>query len=503
MGFEFETTISIPRGYNYFFFTLVPKVDDPIVIGDFRPTSLIGCQYKIIAKVLANRLANVISLVVGEVQMTFIKCREIIDGPITVDEIISWAKLRKKFMLKLEFEKAFAIEVLNVAFIEAKNKNFFHGVEVGVNKVHVSHLQFADDALILGDCSKPNMENLSKIPTCFHLASDLKVNFNKSPQGGLHDASLIQSKSGPRYRIAKLKEDLLNNYWIYLPLIFKKKIGLRKVVRPCMGLTLAQCRKVKKVGDRITREPATEAPVNGGRNYNGPKENMAVLWNPTISKTVSIDWHDVLDFPGETFFDFGVCSDTCDLKLVKMIFDCKLKESYTVEIFTLSSGVWRSPHSNLPRKSICFTHCQHSKMIMSFAMTSEEFLEMPFPDSLATKGGIGLGITKLRDSLIVVEITHNDQVYGIWMMKNHGDPKSFTKMFNINLADASMTPDEESVSLKDEGTTKIRAFMAIVEDEPSIGKADARSGQWVDITLKNIHRLLAMTDRDERKHVLD
>nr|GEV45638.1 uncharacterized mitochondrial protein AtMg00810-like [Tanacetum cinerariifolium] len=36
----------------------------------------------------------------------------------------------------------------------------------------------------------------------------------------------------------------------------------------------------------------------------------------------------------------------------------------------------------------------------------------------------------------------------------------------------------------DEGSTKITAFMAITEDEPSVGKADARSGQWVDITKK-------------------
>ncbi|GJZ11250.1 hypothetical protein Tco_0546009, partial [Tanacetum coccineum] len=44
--------------------------------------------------------------------------------------------------------------------------------------------------------------------------------------------------------------------------------------------------------------------------------------------------------------------------------------------------------------------------------------------------------------------------------------------------------DDESVSSNDEGSTKIRAFMEIVEDEPSVGKADARSGQWVDITMK-------------------
>ncbi|GJW18325.1 putative RNA-directed DNA polymerase, eukaryota, reverse transcriptase zinc-binding domain protein, partial [Tanacetum coccineum] len=211
---EFETTSSIPRGCNSSFFTIVPKVEDPIVIGDFRPISLIGCQYKIIAKVLANRLANVISSVVGEVQMAFIKSRQIIDGPLMAFDTLNWSfldstmsqmgfnhKWRKwihscldsafasvlingsptsEFRLHCGLRQGdplspllfvLAIEALNVAFIEAKNKNLFHGVEVGIDKVHVFHLQFADDALILGDWSKPNIENLSRILTCFHLAS--------------------------------------------------------------------------------------------------------------------------------------------------------------------------------------------------------------------------------------------------------------------------------------------------------------------------------------------
>ncbi|GJR85042.1 retrovirus-related pol polyprotein from transposon TNT 1-94 [Tanacetum coccineum] len=63
--------------------------------------------------------------------------------------------------------------------------------------------------------------------------------------------------------------------------------------------------------------------------------------------------------------------------------------------------------------------------------------------------------------------------------------------------------DEESVSSKDEGVTMVKAFMAIAEDEPSILKVDARSGQWVEITMKKVQRLLSMTDGDERKHVLD
>nr|GFA35402.1 hypothetical protein [Tanacetum cinerariifolium] len=63
--------------------------------------------------------------------------------------------------------------------------------------------------------------------------------------------------------------------------------------------------------------------------------------------------------------------------------------------------------------------------------------------------------------------------------------------------------DDKSVSLDDEGITKIRAFMAILEDEPSVGKVDAMSGQWVDITMKKVYKLFSMTDNDERNHVLD
>ncbi|GJY18393.1 retrovirus-related pol polyprotein from transposon TNT 1-94 [Tanacetum coccineum] len=42
--------------------------------------------------------------------------------------------------------------------------------------------------------------------------------------------------------------------------------------------------------------------------------------------------------------------------------------------------------------------------------------------------------------------------------------------------------DEESVSSDDESVTTFKALMAVA-DEPSVGKADARSGQWVEITM--------------------
>lgn len=44
----------ISKGCNSSFLTFIPKSKDALGLGDFRPMSLIGCYYKIIAKLLAE-----------------------------------------------------------------------------------------------------------------------------------------------------------------------------------------------------------------------------------------------------------------------------------------------------------------------------------------------------------------------------------------------------------------------------------------------------------------
>ncbi|GJZ23857.1 hypothetical protein Tco_0561316 [Tanacetum coccineum] len=58
----------IPPGCNSSFIALIPKVPDANLVKDFRPISLIGSIYKIIAKILSNRLVNVLGDIVNEVQ---------------------------------------------------------------------------------------------------------------------------------------------------------------------------------------------------------------------------------------------------------------------------------------------------------------------------------------------------------------------------------------------------------------------------------------------------
>lgn len=82
---RFEIDETIPKGCNSSFISFIPKIKDPLNIKDYRPISLTGCKYKVIA----NVLANILSLVVSEVQTNFIKDRQILDGPLMVNEIIS------------------------------------------------------------------------------------------------------------------------------------------------------------------------------------------------------------------------------------------------------------------------------------------------------------------------------------------------------------------------------------------------------------------------------
>ncbi|GKC00397.1 hypothetical protein Tco_0986533 [Tanacetum coccineum] len=87
-----------------------------------------------------------------------------------------------------------AVEALHVTFQEAKAKGIFDGVKISSNKVDVSHLEFADDALILGKWSLENARTLCRVLRCFNLASSLKVNLSKSKIFGVRvNATEIQS----------------------------------------------------------------------------------------------------------------------------------------------------------------------------------------------------------------------------------------------------------------------------------------------------------------------
>jgi hypothetical protein len=106
---EFHRNGKLSNGINSTFIALIPKVDNPQKLNDFRPISLVGSLYKILAKVLANRLRQVVGSVVSEVQSAFVKEGQILDGILIANEVVDDARKDHKDLVffKVDFEKAY------------------------------------------------------------------------------------------------------------------------------------------------------------------------------------------------------------------------------------------------------------------------------------------------------------------------------------------------------------------------------------------------------------
>jgi len=62
---EFHRNGKLSKGINNTFIALIPKVENPQRLNDFRPISMVGCLYKVLYKVLTNRLRRVMPSIIS------------------------------------------------------------------------------------------------------------------------------------------------------------------------------------------------------------------------------------------------------------------------------------------------------------------------------------------------------------------------------------------------------------------------------------------------------
>nr|GEZ50221.1 RNA-directed DNA polymerase, eukaryota, reverse transcriptase zinc-binding domain protein [Tanacetum cinerariifolium] len=196
---------AFPRGCNSSFIALILKMQDAKMVKDFRPITLIGSLYKIIAKILANRLRYVLGDIVNEVQSAFVANQNIQNGPFILNELMSWCKKKKQIMVfKVDFEKAYDLveevgfrwrstlpfplspflfilimESLHLSFQRVVDSGLFKRVSLG-SSIHLSHLFYAEDAILLGEWSDSNITTIVNVLKYFLQDSGLRINLHKS-----------------------------------------------------------------------------------------------------------------------------------------------------------------------------------------------------------------------------------------------------------------------------------------------------------------------------------
>jgi len=107
---EFFRTKKLPKGVNLAYVTLIPKTEESKGFSNYRPISMAhGILYKIVAKVLSNRLKHVIQDLIGDSQITFIAGRKTTDGFTIENEVVHELQTSGKagMMFKVDFHKAF------------------------------------------------------------------------------------------------------------------------------------------------------------------------------------------------------------------------------------------------------------------------------------------------------------------------------------------------------------------------------------------------------------
>ncbi|VFQ97147.1 unnamed protein product, partial [Cuscuta campestris] len=107
---EFFLGLPIPKSYGATLLTLIPKVDNPKSLGDYRPISLSTFLSKVNTKILANRLGSILHKLISPEQSGFQAGKGVEENILLTQEMIHCLDNTSgsaNIAIKVDFAKAF------------------------------------------------------------------------------------------------------------------------------------------------------------------------------------------------------------------------------------------------------------------------------------------------------------------------------------------------------------------------------------------------------------
>ncbi|KAA3465749.1 reverse transcriptase [Gossypium australe] len=190
---------------------LIPKVQNPTSLVNFRPISLCSVLYKLVAKTIANRMQNVMDTCIDQVQSAFVPGRVEWDFIKEVMNKMGFARKWIELIMKCITSVSYTVlingsrgrifnpsgglrqgdplspflflicsEGLSALMRTAKKNGLLRGAKASRKGLEISHLLFADDCMMFGEATEKGARVLKDLLNTYERCSGQCVNFGKS-----------------------------------------------------------------------------------------------------------------------------------------------------------------------------------------------------------------------------------------------------------------------------------------------------------------------------------
>ncbi|GKE20237.1 RNA-directed DNA polymerase, eukaryota, reverse transcriptase zinc-binding domain protein [Tanacetum coccineum] len=189
---EFFTNGKLLKEINSTLISLVPKIQTPSKVTDFRPIACCNVIYKCISKIITDRMKGSLDKLVDQNQSAFVPNRHIQDNILLSQELLKGYDRKDGpniVAIKVDIQKAYdtgdpmspylftlVMEVLTLIVKNKVDKNKEFKYHFGCKKVKLTHVCFADDLLMFCNGDVGSVNTLKEAIEDFGAVSGLMPN---------------------------------------------------------------------------------------------------------------------------------------------------------------------------------------------------------------------------------------------------------------------------------------------------------------------------------------